>query len=376
MPKPVHLYHLFSSFDLGGREARACVLLNRLGPGYRHTVTATNGCFGAAERIAPDVNCVLLPPPEGKGSLFYALSLAKVIRHIQPDVLLTYNWGAFDGVLAATIGSLCPVVHTEDGFNPDEMQKLKARRIWSRRLLLNRVSAVVVPSLTLRQVALKTYRLRSDIVRWIPNGIDLSRFNTEQRLLWRCDWKIGLGDFVIGYVGRLAPEKNLEALLRAVAACRFPNVRLVLAGDGPCRSALTALAAELGLAERTTFTGFLPDPSDCYGAFDLFAMSSITEQMPMALLEAMATGLPVICTEVGDSAEMLGNPGFPCTVPAGDPVAYARALEMLYRDADSRAQMGAANRRRCADGYSVEGMIASYRSIYHLAAGPRAAAAS
>jgi glycosyltransferase involved in cell wall biosynthesis len=132
----------------------------------------------------------------------------------------------------------------------------------------------------------------------------------------------------------------------------------------------------LGLAERTTFTGFLPDPSDCYGAFDLFAMSSITEQMPMALLEAMATGLPVICTEVGDSAEMLGNPGFPCTVPAGDPVAYARALEMLYRDADSRAQMGAANRRRCADGYSVEGMIASYRSIYHLAAGPRAAAAS
>ena len=108
-------------------------------------------------------------------------------------------------------------------------------------------------------------------------------------------------------MGRLAPEKNLGLLLRAVAASGIAGVRVVLAGGGTCRAEWEALAADLGLGSRVIFPGFLADPASCYGAFDLFAMSSDTEQMPLALLEAMAAGLPAICTDVGDSAEILGS---------------------------------------------------------------------
>jgi len=117
-----------------------------------------------------------------------------------------------------------------------------------------------------------------------------------------------------------------------------------------------------------TFTGFLPDPSECYAAFDLFAMSSDTEQMPIALLEAMAAGLPALCTAVGDTAEILGNPGWPALVPPGNVDTYAGALKALYADAELRRQFGARNRTRCAQVYSLQRMVERYREVYRAAA--------
>jgi glycosyltransferase involved in cell wall biosynthesis len=366
---PLHLFHVFSSFNLGGLEARTCVLMNALGREFRHTITATDGNFGAAERIGPGVDFKLVPPPTGKGGALYPFRLSNLLRAVQPDLLVTYNWGAFDAVLAATVDSLCPVVHTEDGFNPDEVAGLKARRVWSRRLILNQVSAVVMPSRTLRDIALQAYRLRPGLVHWIPNGIDTGKYGSAARERWRAEWGIARDDFLIGSAGRLAPEKNLGMLLRAVAASRLPNVRVVLAGSGPCRPELERLAAELGMAGHVVFPGFIPDPCGCFGAFDLFAMSSTTEQMPIALLEAMAAGLPAICTAVGDSAEILGHPGPPAIVPPGDLAAYIESLKTLHGNAALREQLGARNRARCIEAYSLERMIARYRSVYLAAAG-------
>jgi L-malate glycosyltransferase len=364
----MHICHVFSSFNLGGLEARTCTLMNSMAGEFRHTITATDGNFGAAARIAPGVRFEIVPPPEGKGGLLYPLRLSSLLRTIAPDLLVTYNWGAFDAVLAATVDSICPVIHTEDGFNPDEVGGLKSRRVWSRRLVLNQVAAVVMPSRTLQAIALNSYKLRPSLVHWIPNGIDTHPYGAGSRERWRAEWGIGPGEFVIGSVGRLAPEKNLELLLRAVAASRLPDVRVVLAGSGPCRPDLEALADRLGLGARVTFAGFIADPSGCYGAFDLFAMSSATEQMPIALLEAMAAGLPAVCTAVGDTAEILGHPGAPSTVPPGDLPAYTRALEALHEDAELRRHLGTRNRARCIEAYSLERMVARYRELYLSAA--------
>jgi glycosyltransferase involved in cell wall biosynthesis len=295
--------------------------------------------------------------------------LTGLLQAVQPDLLVTYNWGAFDAVLAATVNSICPVVHTEDGFNPDEVVRLKARRVWSRRLVLNQVSAVVMPSRTLREIALNSYRIRPALVHWIPNGIDTAKYGRTARDEWRRRWGVSGNELLVGTMGRLAPEKNLGLLLRAMAECRFPNARLVLAGAGPCRPELEALAAELGIGDRVIFTGFIPDPHPCYGAFDIFAMSSATEQMPIALLEAMATGLPVICTNVGDSAEILGHPDWPSIVPAGDLAAYVKGLRALYEDAAMRQTLGDRNRLRCTEAYSLERMVSRYRQLYLSAAG-------
>jgi glycosyltransferase involved in cell wall biosynthesis len=112
------------------------------------------------------------------------------------------------------------------------------------------------------------------------------------------------------------------------------------------------------------FRGFVPDPGSYYQALDLFAMSSITEQMPMVLLEAMAARLPIVCTAVGDSAEIIGNPGRPAVVPPEDASAYVEALRELGRDAGLRKSLGGANHRRSLEVYSVERMIAAYRKLY------------
>jgi glycosyltransferase involved in cell wall biosynthesis len=365
---PLHLYHVFSSFNLGGLESRTCAILNSLGDGFRHTITAMDGKLGAVERISPGVRFEVAPPPPGKGSLLYPLRLSKFLRERRPDLLITYNWGAFDAVMAATVGRICPVIHAEDGFNPDEASRLKKRRVLARRLVLNRVSAMVVPSQTLHRIAVNSYGLRKTLVHWIPNGIPITRYGIEDREVWRAKWGIGPCDFLIGSVGRLSPEKNLGVLLRAVAACDFPNARVAIVGDGATRAELETLARNLGLGARATFAGFLPDPSGCYGAFDLFAMSSTTEQMPIALLEAMATGLPALCTTVGDSAEILGNPGWPATVTPGDQAGYAAALRTFYENAALRAELGARNRARSIQEYSFERMIGRYRDLYLKAA--------
>jgi glycosyltransferase involved in cell wall biosynthesis len=354
-------------------EARTCVLMNALAGGapeggFRHTITATDGNFAASRRLDPGVDFTIVPPPAGKGGLLYPLRLASLLRTIAPDLLITYNWGAFDAVLAAALDSICPVIHSEDGFNPDEVCGLKSRRVWSRRLLLNQVAAVVMPSHTLENIALNAYKLRPALVHWIPNGIDAARYGAGSRASWRAEWGVGPGEFLIGSVGRLAPEKNLGLLLRAVAASRIAGIRVVLAGSGPCRAELEALAAQLGLGARVTFPGFIADPASCYAAFDLFAMSSATEQMPLALLEAMATGLPAICTAVGDSAEILAHPGWPAIVEPGDLDGYTRALSALHADAKLRGDLGARNRARCIEAYSLERMVERYRKLYLSAA--------
>jgi L-malate glycosyltransferase len=366
--RTMHICHVFSSFNLGGLEARTCVLMNALAGEFRHTITATNGGFEAAARIGPGVSYKVVPPPAGKGGLLYPWRMSSLLRELAPDLLVTYNWGAFDAVLAATMDSICPVIHAEDGFNPDEAGGLKSRRVWSRRLVLNHAAAVVIPSRTLERIALDRYKLRPGLVHRIPNGIDTSRYGGGARERWRAEWGVRPEEFLIGSVGRLSPEKNLGLLLRAVAATGIAGIRVVLAGDGSCRAELEALAAELGLGARVTFPGFIADPASCYGAFDLFAMSSATEQMPIALLEAMAAGLPALCTSVGDSAEILGNPGWPAVAPPGDLGSYTRALMSLYGDARLRGELGARNQARCIEAYSLERMVSRYRELY-LAAG-------
>jgi glycosyltransferase involved in cell wall biosynthesis len=343
--------------------------MNALGPEFRHTVMATDGNFAAVEKIAPDVPCRTIPPPPGKGKLLYAVELSQAIRAVQPDLLITYNWGAIDAVLASRISPVCPVVHAEDGFGSDEAERLKLRRVWTRRLALGRIEALVVPSRTLMQIALAQYRIPAGKVLRIPNGVDVLRFHPGRDPECRRAWNAPDDAVLFGYAGRLGEEKNLPLMLRGFAGLKQADARLALVGEGPCRGELERLARELGIERQVIFAGPAKDTAPCYRALDVFLMSSYTEQMSIALLEAMATGLPVVTTDVGDSDEILGRPGPDCVVASGDLENYTRCLDAMYRDAAMRARLGAGNRERCVAQYSLEKMIFDYRDLYHRVAG-------
>jgi glycosyltransferase involved in cell wall biosynthesis len=139
-------------------------------------------------------------------------------------------------------------------------------------------------------------------------------------------------------------------------------LRLLVVGDGGERAMLEGLARELGLAGMTRFTGHIPDPSASYAAMDVFALSSDTEQMPFSVMEAMACGLPVAATEVGDLRAMLAPPNLP-NLAALDDAALAAALRPLLADAALRARLGQANRAKAERDYDAEVMFARYAAL-------------
>jgi glycosyltransferase involved in cell wall biosynthesis len=169
---------------------------------------------------------------------------------------------------------------------------------------------------------------------------------------------------VVATVAALRAEKNLGRLLRAFAAATGARpARLVIVGDGPERAGLEALAAELGVAQRVSFLGHIADPAPLYAGFDLFALSSDTEQMPIAVIEAMAAGLPVAATDVGDVRAMLAEANAPWLGPRDD-AALTSSLGALLDDAALRSRIGAANRARALQAFDQERMFAAYAALF------------
>jgi glycosyltransferase involved in cell wall biosynthesis len=144
---------------------------------------------------------------------------------------------------------------------------------------------------------------------------------------------------------------------------------LHLVGDGPLRAGLEALAATLGVRDRVTFQGLQADPAAAYRAFTVFALPSHTEQMPLSLLEAMASGLPVAGSDVGDVRAMLPEGSRAGLGPPGDPGPLARALQTLLADAERRRREGAANRARCEAHYELAACLQRWIALYRAATG-------
>jgi glycosyltransferase involved in cell wall biosynthesis len=358
------LLHIFSTFESGGQQVRTCAILNALGRRFTHVVVPASGSSDAARLIAPSVRFELMSPPPGKGSMAYAWRFRHLIRKLRPDLVLTYNWGAFDAVLGGYLAGVCPVLHTEDGFCADEADGLKRRRVWSRRVVLNRTSGMIVPSRTLANIAVKRFGVHPRLVKWIPNGIDTDRFAPRRNDSLRRAWGIAPDEVLFGFAGRLGAEKNLNLAIQALAQAHAPTARLALIGDGPCREDLESHAARLGVAGRVLFVPKTADIAPFYNALDAFLLTSRTEQMPLSLLEAMASGLPAICTNVGDCSEMLSTRDFPYLVPSGDVAKLASALETVAASPSERATAGSANRARVLQQYKLEEMISAYERIY------------
>jgi glycosyltransferase involved in cell wall biosynthesis len=138
----------------------------------------------------------------------------------------------------------------------------------------------------------------------------------------------------------------------------------VLVGAGDCRPALEELARSLGCSDRVVFTGLVTNPSSCYHAFDVFALSSDTEQMPISVLEAMATALPVLSTDVGDVRGVLGTQATETVVPLDDTAAYVNVLRSLTRSDELRHALGEQNRNRVVQHFGQGLMVQRYRQIF------------
>jgi glycosyltransferase involved in cell wall biosynthesis len=283
------------------------------------------------------------------------------------DLICTYNWGAMDAVMAHTLFAdvykLPPLVHHEDGFNEDEAEKRKAGRNLYRRFALGRASALVVPSLTLERVALEEWEQPRSRVRRIANGIRTRAYAKKPRPDVLPALVKRKGELWVGSLAGLRKVKNLTALVRAVAFLD-DAWQLVIAGEGPERAAILAEAERQGIEHRVHLPGFAADPASVAGLFDIFALSSLSEQFPISLIEAMAAGLPVAAPAVGDVAEMVAAANRPFIVAPGDERELRRALLALVEDPALRKKVGEANRIRARKEYDEAAMIERYKALY------------
>ncbi|MEO9634897.1 MAG: glycosyltransferase [Parasphingorhabdus sp.] len=372
--KPAKILHLHSTFNLGGKEARAVRLMNHFGSAAEHVIlSAQPDALSARDAIDPKIKVAFpkdAPPLAGKPALKRYREFITYFR--QFDLILSYNWGSMDGVMARTLfsraGGLPPLIHHEDGFNEDEQLKLNWKRNWFRKFALGASHALVVPSEQLAGIAKNVWKQPEQKTHRIPNGIDIKRFAKKPQRGAMPGFTRHEGEVVVGTVAGLRAIKNLPRLVRACAAAG-DNVRLVIVGEGPEREAILAEAQRSGLGDRLLMPGFMADPARYIGLFDVFALSSDSEQFPISLIEAMAAGLPVAATDVGDIKSMVSqaNQGFIKSLD--DEVKFVEAITTLSQHQQLREDLGMQNLQKAQAEYNESKMLARYGLLYGHAMG-------
>ena len=349
---PPTLLHVYSTFAVGGAQARFAAIANHFGRRWHHAIVAMDGNLACRERLSAELDVsfpeIALPKGDTAGNI---RRIRGLLRDMRPHRLVTSNWGSIEWAMA-NVMPMVAHLHVEDGFGPEERTRQIRRRVLTRRLVLRRC-LTVLPSRTLLAIATDVWRLPASRLRYVPNGVDLMRFAAPP---------VRNEVPVIGVVAALRPEKNIARLLEAFALTTTP-ARLAIVGDGAERGALEALAATLGVADRVDFMGHQADPGRLYAGFDLFALSSDTEQMPLTVLEAMAAGLAVASTDMGDIAVMVSAENRPYLAPP-DASALAACLQALLADPAARRRIGDANRAKAGLEYDQARMFAAWGALF------------
>jgi len=293
-------------------------------------------------------------------SLFWRI--AKLFRQENVQIVHCHNYGAlFYGAIGSRLARTRGTVYTAHGvYSALRLGKLR----YARLVPVDRVIAV---SADAREAALSAGPLRPGDVQTLPNGINTGLFavdgNPEE--LKR---ELGVPEDVpvFGIVGRLSPEKQHDTLLKAMKllATQVPGAVLIVAGDGPIRPDLESLATELDITSNVFFLGERHDVPQLLQALDVFVLSSRSEGLSIALLEAMAGGLPIVATDVGGNSEVIVDGETGLLVPPGDPEALAQAMAAVATDRERTRSMGELGRKRVNEIYSLDAMVKQYEAVY------------
>jgi glycosyltransferase involved in cell wall biosynthesis len=369
-----HVAHVLSSFGMGGQERVALDLAaSQLRAGWRVSAVSLapppDGPLAAEFRTA-GVTVDRVARPRPGVDLRLVVRLARWFRSHGVDLVHSHNRMAL--IYAAPAGRLAKaaVVHTKHGRNPAGGTRLVAGNLAGRL-----VHEFVAVSEEIAAFARARREVSERRLAVISNGVELSRFHPDPEARERIRGELALAPEVcaIGTVGRVATEKNHALLVRAVAPLLDARTHLVVAGDGPLLPALRDLVAELGIAAHAHLLGMRRDVPAVLNALDVFAMSSDTEGLPLVVLEAMATALPIVATAVGGIPDVVvdGRTGF--LVPAGDQTALRARLATLVADPAQRREIGARARTEAVDHHSAERMQRAYMDLYArlLSPGPR-----
>jgi sugar transferase (PEP-CTERM/EpsH1 system associated) len=369
--KRIKVLHVLDSLGVGGMERVVIDVVNGLDPAiFAQTVCCISRKGEAAHLLLPGTACIDL----GKGANadhLMPLKIAQVIREKQPQIIHTQSWSGIDTAIALLFERGPRLVHSEHGRNLPYIHFEPLIRKVARRCLYHRADALFAISREVRDFYCRETGFPVDRMRVIPNGIDPRRIDKSagskrrgvRRELGICD-----DDFVIGTVARLDQTKDTMTLTRAFAElCRSrqePKLKLLVVGDGEKKVEIQNYVSEQRLSHRVIFTGLRHDVPRLLGAMDIFALSSLSEGMPITVLEAMCASLPVVATKVGALPELVeeGVTGF--LVEPKNVIALAERLSRLYQKRELACDLGMTGRRKVEREFRLEQMLERYAELY------------
>jgi len=357
--------HITFSIDTGGLEIFVLRLCEGIKEGFEPllcTFSAGGDLRGRFRKL--DVPVYHLTKPEGLTPSL-SLKIASLIRKLKVDLIHTHNVGPLIyGGLASIITGL-PLIHTEHSRLPRCEKRLRS----IEKLLSLKASRIVAVSKCVADQLIEEQKIKPEKVKIIPNGVDVELFDNSRRERKDVREELGIEDteIVIGTAGRLAAVKDYTTLIQAFALVRAESkkrVRLLMVGDGPERRRLERMSNEIGVGERVIFLGMRDDVARLMAAMDIFALSSIDEGLPLAVLEAMSVGLPIVATDVGGIPEAVehGLNGF--LIPPRSPQQMAIALLKLIHDPELREKLSIQARKRAVERFSIKAMIKAYQALY------------
>jgi len=363
-----HIVHVVHRFDTGGMENGMVNLFNTLSPQrYRHTVVALTDYSGFRHRITAqrvDFHALQRPPGNGLG---WMVRLWRLLRQLQPDLLHTRNLAALEAQFVAAAAGIRATVHGEHGRDVFDLHGRNWKYNLLRRAARPLVSNYIAVSRDLEHWLHETIGVPPRKIHQIYNGVDSVKFHP--RIGPRPDFAHP-DSIVFGSVGRMVEVKDYPALVRAFIQLmrqqpeRSERARLVIVGEGPARQTCLDMLQGAGLAHLAWLPGARDDIADIMQAIDVFVLPSRNEGISNTILEAFASGLPVIATAVGGNVELVEDGVTGRLVPSGDMAALVQAL-LFYLDAPARiAEHGASARRQAEQRYSIPVMADAYAAVY------------
>ena len=371
LTKPLRVLHIINSLGLGGTERGVLKIMEGLDPSrFDQRVCAIRGAASElAEHPAVSGRLSMVADTDNSGFQFLTFRLASIFREYRPHIVHSRNWGGIEAVAAGRLAGVPIVVHSEHGYELDMMSGLPLRRRLMRRGLYTMCDALFTVSRELKDYHCRQGWISAQRIHVIPNGVDTNLFapNPEMRHRLREQFRFRPDSVVLGTVGRLVPIKAHGTLLRAAERLLElgMDVQVLLVGGGPELDRLRDYTSRSTmLKDRVTFVGSSLIVHELYQAMDVFVLPSIREGMSNTLLEAMASGLPCVATNVGSNGELVddGRSGFLFTPE--DVAGLVQRLERLVCQADLRATFARAARQHCAAFYSLDRMVSAYTDLY------------
>jgi sugar transferase (PEP-CTERM/EpsH1 system associated) len=371
-PRPL-IAHVVFRFDTGGLENGVVNLINHLPrDAYRHAVVSLTDITDFRKRVLrADVQFIALQKPPGHAYKLYP-KLHRLFRELRPAIVHSRNLAALETVVPAWAAGVPIRIHGEHGRDMLDLNGAHRKYQRVRRLYRPFVTHYIALSRDLERYLCSNVAVPAARVEHIYNGVDAAKFrpaDPARSLIDGCpfhDPRLWL----VGTVGSMDPVKDPLNLVRAfiqtlqLAPAKRERLRLVLVGDGALYSEARVMLAQAGVADLAWLPGERDDVPDILRGLDCFVLPSLSEGFSNTILEAMASGLPVIATNVGGNRELVDDKITGELVPAADPHALAQKMLGYARDRDAARTAGRHGRARVEREFSLDAMVGRYRALY------------